>query len=168
MTSGDIYPGVPLVSMWLSFTNYLAIPRSVSFTYPLWSTTKFSGFKSLWIILCLFKNSSDKIIHALVNLVSDSLKTLFLEICSRISPPVNKSIISYKVCESWNPYYIFTKKSKLRFAKILRSFITLLADFLVIIFILDISFIAYSFCSIVLYTDYTLPNPPIPTTFIFL
>jgi len=150
MTSGDIYPGVPLVSMWLSLTSYLAMPRSVSLTYPRWSTTRFSGFKSLCMMLCLFKNSNATRIHALVNLVSVSLKTRFLEICSRISPPVNKSIMRYRVCESWNPYYILTRKSKLRFANILRSFITLFADFFVIILILDISFIAYSFCSIVL------------------
>lgn len=149
MTSGDIYPGVPDVSMWLSFTSYLAMPMSVSLTYPLWSTTRFSGLRSLWMMLCLLRNSSATTMHAAVNLVSCSLNTLFLEMWRRMSPPVSKSIMRYKVCESWNPNYIFTMKSKFKLDNILRSFITLLADFLVIILILDISFIAYSFCSIV-------------------
>jgi hypothetical protein len=49
ITSGAIYPGVPLVSLELSRsgTHSLAIPKSVSFKYPFSSNTKFSGLISL-------------------------------------------------------------------------------------------------------------------------
>ena len=46
ITSGAIYPGVPLVSLELSFSLILATPKSVIRKYPFFSRTKFSGFIS--------------------------------------------------------------------------------------------------------------------------
>lgn len=50
MTSGDIYPGVPLVYYELLGFLFLATPKSVSLKYPFSSNTRFSGLRSLWII----------------------------------------------------------------------------------------------------------------------
>jgi hypothetical protein len=52
ITSGAIYPGVPLVSDAFDGLHTLAIPISVNLKYPLESNTKFSGFKSLWMTPC--------------------------------------------------------------------------------------------------------------------
>lgn len=67
MTSGDIYPGVPLVSEELLDFLILAIPRSVILMYPLESRTKFSGLMSLWIILFSCKYSKPKTIQEIKN-----------------------------------------------------------------------------------------------------
>lgn len=50
ITSGAIYPGVPLVSYAFSGFHSLAIPISVSLRNPFESNTRFSGFTSRWII----------------------------------------------------------------------------------------------------------------------
>lgn len=60
-----MYPGVPLVSLALSFLYVLAIPKSVSLRYPFLSMTKFSGFMSLWITLLSAKCSRAKIKQAI-------------------------------------------------------------------------------------------------------
>jgi hypothetical protein len=41
-----MYPGVPLVSFELLVLAILATPKSVNLKYPVFSNTKFSGFKS--------------------------------------------------------------------------------------------------------------------------
>ena len=46
ITSGDMYPGVPDVSFWLSGESILAIPISVNLKYPLASKMRFSGLIS--------------------------------------------------------------------------------------------------------------------------
>ena len=58
ITSGAIYPGVPLVSPLLLSLLFFAIPKSVILTYPSSSKTKFSGLISLCIIFfeCIYSN----------------------------------------------------------------------------------------------------------------
>jgi len=62
-----IYPGVPLVSLPLSFLYNLAIPKSVNLKNPSLSITKFSGFISLCNILFSAKYSRARIIQAIKN-----------------------------------------------------------------------------------------------------
>tara|TARA_B110000285_G_C15000117_1_gene550995 strand:+ start:828 stop:971 length:144 start_codon:yes stop_codon:yes gene_type:complete len=47
MTSGAMYPGVPLFSVLFSGVHSLAIPKSVNLKYPYLSKTRFSGLMSL-------------------------------------------------------------------------------------------------------------------------
>jgi len=137
-----MYPGVPLVSAALSLVHYLAIPRSVSLIYPVESTSIFSGLISLWMILLSFSYSKASIIHAAMNLTSSSEKYLLREICSLKSPPVTKSIVSYKLSLFWNACCILIMNSLLRSVNNVRSLMTLFALFLLTTLILDISFIA--------------------------
>ncbi len=57
-----IYPGVPLVSFELFGDQVLAMPKSVSLTYPDTSNKIFSGFKSLCIIAieCRYSSANTK------------------------------------------------------------------------------------------------------------
>ena len=62
-----MYPGVPEVSQEFSGFQILATPKSVIRIYPLLSKTRFSGFKSRWMIPLLCKNSSPRMIQAAKN-----------------------------------------------------------------------------------------------------
>ena len=67
ITSGAMYPGVPEVSWELSGFQILATPRSVTFTYPSVSRTRFSGLISLWMTFLLWRYSRDKTMQAMKN-----------------------------------------------------------------------------------------------------
>jgi hypothetical protein len=97
-----MYPGVPLVSLELSNYKFLAIPKSVTFKYPLESNTKFSGLMSLWIIDFEWAAEIALKTQETKNFVYSSVKTLFLEIWYLKSPPVSKSITKNKLSWSWN------------------------------------------------------------------
>lgn len=73
MTSGAIYPGVPLVSSALLGFVSLETPRSVTLKYPRSSRTRFSGLRSRWMTrrLCMYCRA--KTIHPRKKRVSSSL-----------------------------------------------------------------------------------------------
>jgi len=105
------------VSLEFSVFKTLATPKSVKWTYPLSSSTRFSGFKSLWIILCkcrcsrlsrmqAIKNPAlflfhQQLINYKVLLVVFSENRLFRPIWYLKSPPFIKSITKNRFSLSW-------------------------------------------------------------------
>lgn len=67
ITSGAMYPGVPLVSSELLSFFFLATPKSVILKYPFSSKTRFSGLRSLWMIPLVWMYSRPKMMHPATN-----------------------------------------------------------------------------------------------------
>ncbi len=67
ITSGDMYPGVPLVYSELFGFLFLATPKSVNLRYPFSSKTRFSGLRSRCMtpLECTYARLST--IHATMN-----------------------------------------------------------------------------------------------------
>ena len=92
---------------------------------PFSSKTKFSGFKSRWIIFFSCRYSKLEKIQAEKNRTYCSVNLCFLHMWYRRSPPVIKSMTRYKCSRSWKACLIFTINLCLTFVS---SSLSLLTD----------------------------------------
>ena len=140
-------------------------PKSTSLQCPSWVKRMFSGFKSLWIIYWLCKNSRHKIICA-ANHRASSTSNLPCCSSSRLkSPPGQYSITKYRWFTPWKVYSPLTANFWLFSPKIIFSIWICPRQFYSTMSYFQITFSATISPLDFLLAKYTLPYPPEPNFF---